>query len=659
MLAKGSFVFLKGVFLLCLVIGVGVNLFQIAKVSTLAAILIAVAAVMLVYGAIKLAPWLDRLSRRYFIAIMVVGMIIILIGELIVLSELRINSQFDTYRVIAQADRLATGDHSWSVLYFYRYPNNVILASFLGGWFGLTNLIGISEFLALEILNFILLNGFILLVLRTTVQISHRYSYTMAALAFFIFSPFAYTYYLQVFYSDLPAMIAITLVIRAVYFWPKWSRRQLIVNGIVTGIATVVAQLLRPNTLVILPTILIVALVCWRSVKVKRQFFALFGILVVAIGLSVPVKSLIYQGVGFSPNEKYEFPMESWIAMGVQPETKGTYNYPVVAGDVRAKNKAERQANDRQIIKTTLGRLGPIGISKQLVFKAETLLSSGNINVWYSSGQREAPEWYLNDRGVISNYVKMSYQLVTLMVYLTLIWYVAAWRRPVAEEADESWVAMVFVLVLSLGYMAFHILIWEVEQRYGEILRPLFWMMLLSLGTARSKHREGESHAVKLANWLPMLASAFGVVAVVSALWLQLKQPNTTVVASQAIAEVDEPLNQPTKLTPGQPLRQPVTINHTVNRAIVKVFQRTQVTVQLVNRDTGMKYALKAGRGQFYRYVPIPVGKYHLEVHNGTKQVQLFNTTATHAYQLANSPLYVNGKPQRYRSLIYVMSIAD
>ncbi|MCX2456191.1 hypothetical protein [Lacticaseibacillus nasuensis] len=659
MLAKGSFLSLKGIFILCLVIGVIANVLKITKISPGSAILIVTAAVALMYGASRLAPLVDQLSRRQYLALIVVGLLIIFIGELLVLSEMRINSKFDTYRVISQADRLAAGNHSWPVLYFYRYPNNVILASFLGGWFSLFNFMGISEFLALEILNIVLLNTFILLIIRTTAQLSGRQSYTLAALAFFVFSPFAYTYYLQIFYSDLPVMISILVVIRAVYFWPKWSRRDRISNGIVTGLATLVAQLLRPNTLVIVPALLIVALVCWRGIKVNSHLFVLFGVLVVAIGLSVPVKSLIYRGVGFSANEKYELPLESWIAMGVQPETKGTYNYSVVVGDLRAKNKSERKSNDLKIIKNTLKRLGPIGIGKQLIFKTETLLNSGDINAWYSGGQREAPEWYLNQRMFIGNYVRIIYQLMTLMIYFTLIWFVLTWRYPSENKMDKSWIAMMFVLVLSLGYMGFHILVWEVEQRYGEILRPLFWLLLLSLGSTRSIQLVSEPKIANNGLWLPKLVSGLGVVSVIGAVWLQSGQSRNTVVASQSIVETDEPLNVPTKLKPGQTIRQQITMNHVVNRSIVRTFQQTKASVTLVNLTTGVRYSLRQGKKQFYRTVPIPAGKYHLEVHNGTKQVQLFNTTATHAYQLANSPLYVNGKPQRYRSLIYVMSIAD
>ncbi|MBM6453070.1 hypothetical protein JM953_16035, partial [Lacticaseibacillus paracasei] len=114
----------------------------------------------------------------------------------------------------------------WDITYFWRYANNVPLAYLLSLWLRLTQLVGLSTNLSVHLLSILVLDSFIALALHTIWQFSQRASLLVVAFGFFALSPFAYTYYLQVFYSDLPTMLVLLIIIRSLLNWSQKTSRQ-------------------------------------------------------------------------------------------------------------------------------------------------------------------------------------------------------------------------------------------------------------------------------------------------------------------------------------------------------------------------------------------------------------------------------------------------
>ncbi len=106
-----------------------------------------------------------------------------------------------------------------------------------------------------------MLDTFIVLVLYTAYQLTRRNSTVVGLFSFFALTPFAYTYYLQVFYSDLPSMLILVIVLRIIWRWSTKSTMQKFISGSGLVISILVGALIKPNIVVIIPAITVVALI--------------------------------------------------------------------------------------------------------------------------------------------------------------------------------------------------------------------------------------------------------------------------------------------------------------------------------------------------------------------------------------------------------------
>ena len=154
-----------------------------------------------------------------------------IIIQLAVLKFLPVSIYHDPYRVLSQADQLAAGNFHWTTTYFWRYPNNVPITYFLYLWLNLTKTL-FSTNLALWILSFLILNSFILLTLKLAWQLSKRKSLIIGLTAFFVLTPFSYTYYLQVFYTDLPNFLLLLLIFDYLFKWDSFNKSQQVITSI-------------------------------------------------------------------------------------------------------------------------------------------------------------------------------------------------------------------------------------------------------------------------------------------------------------------------------------------------------------------------------------------------------------------------------------------
>lgn len=158
-------------------------------------------------------------------------------------------------------------------------------------------------------------------------RLNQNNSMVLGAFAFFVLTPFAYTYYLQVFYSDLSTMLVLLLVLSILYRWPTYSRRQKIGAGLGLVVTILVGDLIKPNLIVLIPALVIVAV--WLGVKKrlgKSQLMIPIILIVLGFGLSVPTTQAIQQTSNYHTNPKFELPATHWMLMAYNAGTQGTYS---------------------------------------------------------------------------------------------------------------------------------------------------------------------------------------------------------------------------------------------------------------------------------------------------------------------------------------------
>ncbi|MFT8411964.1 MAG: hypothetical protein ABF743_11755 [Schleiferilactobacillus perolens] len=634
--------FFPALLAICLLIGTVVNLLKGKAPFTSITVLIVSGLVLL--ASYWLAPMLNRLSTTQVRWLIGIGLVVMVTGQILIVTFLPVTVYHDAYRVLSQADKMAAGKDTWNITYFWRYPNNVPLAYFLSLWFRLTNLVHLSTNVAVHILSLLALDGFIGLLLNTIHRITPRRSVLLGALAFMVLTPFAYTYFLQVFYSDLPAMIVLLVIFRTLTFWSSKTRRQRILAGIGLCLTVLIGQLLRPNLIVLIPAIIVIGVLVmlkkgWRTVRLSVPML----LILLGFALSVPANQGIRKVSNFEPHAAFALPVTSWILMGTNTQSQGMYSGSDIGHEIKLSSTA-RQTYDVDTIVTRIKKLGPVGIVKLWLDKLSILLDVRSIQTWGDGGYRAAPSWYQQHAAFFETLVALSYQIVTDVLLLLVAWRLLAWRPRIDQPADA---VLMLTIVTALGYLAFHTLLWEVEERYGQAILPLLFYQLAALPVVTVTERRRQPLTMVLS------AVAAGCILLGLAPVIDSHSTQTIVVAAQRSQLSAQYHAKPAKVNPGTVLTERVDLNHTASYFSVQIHLKSQVQVTLENLSDHRIYLLQY-HGDVYRWIhSLPQGQYDIVVKNTSSIPQRVDVVRTQHYQLAYYPLIINGHVHTDDSFVY------
>ena len=632
--------FLPAILILCLLIGSIGNLTSVLGVPALLVV------VLLGAGLYFGAPRLDHLSTRQLRWGIGLGLLAMLVAQVVVLHVMPNTVYHDPYRVLSQADQLAAGHMTWDITYFWRYANNVPLAYLLSLWLRLTQLVGLSTNLSVHLLSILVLDSFIALALHTIWQLSQRASLLVVAFGFFALSPFAYTYYLQVFYSDLPTMLVLLIIIRSLLNWSQKTSRQRWFAGSGLVVAVMLGAMLKPNLVVLLPALLIVGLILarqhlWRQAKLTLPIL----LIVLGFGLSLPATKVIDVAANYQPRTAFSFPATNWILMGYNQHSNGGYSGKDVGRAIKQPSQAARQRYNLKTIPKRIKTLGVVGVIRLWVVKLGIVLNVQGIQRWYNGGFRAAPSWYSNHAGFYQGLTVIGYVAATLLMWGALMLKLLRWRP---DLTDPHQILALLAVTTALGYLAFHTLLWEVEPRYGQAILPLLWVALAAIPRQASQSRPRWANQASLLNGATALLVAFGAAGVLGA-----QLPQKQVIAAQRSQLSVQYHAKPKTVTPGTVLAEVVDVNAPANYFSVQIHAGSQVQVTLTNLATGQHYRLTMAGSVARLHHQLAAGQYRITVQNLTTRGQQVDVTHTYHYQLAAHPLTVNGQSQPTTSLIY------
>lgn len=632
--------FLPAILILCLLIGSIGNLTSVLGVPALLVV------VLLGAGLYFGAPRLDHLSTRQLRWGIGLGLLAMLVAQVVVLHVMPNTVYHDPYRVLSQADQLAAGHMTWDITYFWRYANNVPLAYLLSLWLRLTQLVGLSTNLSVHLLSILVLDSFIALALHTIWQLSQRASLLVVAFGFFALSPFAYTYYLQVFYSDLPTMLVLLIIIRSLLNWSQKTSRQRWFAGSGLVIAVMLGAMLKPNLVVLLPALLIVGLILarqhlWRQAKLTLPIL----LIVLGFGLSLPATKVIDVAANYQPRTAFSFPATNWILMGYNQHSNGGYSGKDVGRAIKQPSQSARQRYNLKTIPKRIKTLGVVGVIRLWVVKLGIVFNVQDIQRWYNGGFRAAPSWYSNHAGFYQGLTVIGYVAATLLMWGALMLKLLRWRP---DLTDPHQILALLAVTTALGYLAFHTLLWEVEPRYGQAILPLLWVALAAIPRQASQSRPRWANQASLLNGATALLVAFGAAGVLGA-----QLPQKQVIAAQRSQLSVQYHAKPKTVTPGTVLAEVVDVNAPANYFSVQTHAGSQVQVTLTNLATGQHYRLTMAGSVARLHHQLAAGQYRITVQNLTTRGQQVDVTHTYHYQLATHPLTVNGQSQPTASLIY------
>ncbi|WP_407894320.1 hypothetical protein [Lacticaseibacillus sp. N501-2] len=634
--------FLPGFLAVCLAIGVMANLFSPKEPIT--GFIVVIGAALVLLSAYWLAPKLNALPTSQVTHWLTAAGGLMVLGQLAVLKWLPQTVYHDPYRVLSQADQMAAGHNIWAITYFWRYPNNVALTYLMSLWLRLTNHFGLATNTSIHFLSLIVLDGLIALLLLTIRRFSHRNAPVIGVAGLMMLTPFAYTYFLQVFYSDLPAMLCLLAVFALINAWPHGNSISHWFMGLGLIVLAALGQLLKPNLIVLLPAMLIVGGILAAHKQLTWRKVLPWVLIMVGFGLSMPAKTAIDQASNFHADPQFQLPATSWVVMGLNHKSAGMYAVKDVKQAIKIGNQQQVQTHDLKLISKRVHQLGVVGLFKLWVVKLGILQRVGGIGHWYNGGFRAAPAWVQLHAGFWSALTTISEAIVTVALMVTLIIRLWTWQPDFTNPTDA---VVLLAITTTLGLFAFHTLLWEVESRYGQIVLPLLGLSLAGIKPANA-HFVSRRHQIAV----PAVLTSLMVVAIGGASLISHWYPQTEVVAAQRSQLSNQYHAAPHHIHPDTTLKQIITLNGAANYLSVQVHKGAVVDATLTNA-AGKRYAMTQAGPVYHLHHRLAPGTYTLSVTNQTHTAQAVDVVQTYHYQLAAHPLVINGVKHPHASFIY------
>ncbi|KRN28084.1 hypothetical protein IV38_GL001534 [Lactobacillus selangorensis] len=596
-----------------------------------------------------LSQWLNSRTEKQLHWFFRIGMGLILLIQLFILVFLPATIHHDPFRVLYQAEQLSYGRYDWgATTYFWRYPNNVPLTYLISLWLRLTHSLNLSTNIGIAMLSLLMLDTFIVTVLVFVDHHTQQNGFKIMLLLFFLLSPFAYTYYLQVFYSDLPLLLGLLWLFIITFNWTDYSRRHKAAFGNMLVLITVLAALIKPNFVLIgIAAVIVLGL---YSVDHQQSLQTLLPLFLILLGLllSLPAKSFILQIVHFSNHSSYEIPLTNWIAMSYAPSGNGSYHAAAIQKMNTLPTLKARQTYLNQQLPHILALLGPTGILLRWFKKALTFFSVNTVFSSYTGGYRSAPRFFQPYIRSCHAYGQISARF--FLIELDLLGLTAAFQKLRHKDSRFSWQESLVVITM-VGFFLFHTLVWESEARYGQVFLP---MLFIWLATSKQKIILPKLEQTQISG-IALVLSTFVLLGAAGLHSATAKTPKLVVAAQLSQLSIQYHA-KPWQLPAGQKLLQTVALNHQADHVTLYTPVNAKLTGILKNIHTGRSYPLTRKQDRMTLHHSLPIGTYQLMLTNQTHVEQPVMVSHTENNQLAASPLKFIHTSYKNASLVYFIT---
>jgi hypothetical protein len=277
-------------------------------------------------------------------------------------------------------------------------------------------------------------------------------------------------------YSD-SLVLPLPLVIVALWLWWQHTGRAL-VPAILLVASLVFGVLIKPNMIVAVIAFLLTLLIeTWRHRLAKRTLLAWFLGLLISLGVAMSLMTTAARLAGYQSKANQALPYTSWIAMSLNPQTNGTYNYHDAHRQMLLPTKRQKVLSEKRLIQKRLSRLGYIGLGQHLIRKASVFLTDGTFGSFHLTSQWQSePKWYFQQRTKID---------LLLTIWTQTMYVMMLFSCALLFTQKNKFYANHFLILFVLGLAAFHIIFWEVEARYALPLLPIF-LLWANIGQAQS-----------------------------------------------------------------------------------------------------------------------------------------------------------------------------
>ena len=616
--------FLSIILIGCMLIGIWSNIFY--PINLIASILI----IGIVVGYFiarkrinKNSKLIDLISQNAK-KLTIIAFVLLIIFQLLIVTFFKASVYHDPFRVLYQADLLSHHNFNWNdSTYFSHCPNNIPLVYLLAQWFKFTQIFNLPTNWALNLLCIITVDIFIALVVAIIKQVSGKWMSCLKVTIFFLITPLAYSYLLQVFYSDILLLISVCGIWLALVMWSNAVKGKKILLTVLIFLCGLLGMLTKPSIVVLIVSLGVTA-VLFR----KKNGLVLPAIaLIVGISMAPILNQQIVNEVHFSIETKYKLPVNTWIYMGLNNQTSGTYARKDI-NRIENLSEVSRFKDTNKLIAQRVKKLNPIGVVKQWVSKIEICENVGTVQGAYMSGNYCAPAWFVKWQPIVSVIVSVIFRSLIILIMLRII------KICVMNDATTSWLVLLTKLTI-LGFIAFYSIVWETECRYGLILLPLYLILIAIPMHKRQAHCQKYHSAQIIFNGL-----IFGF------LLLNLFTQNVSaninnfsgVITAQNSQLSSYYKAKLTQLAPHTTISEQVQLTGQANDFSVIVPKNSKVKVELIFPNNETK-CLDKRNGYAYYHGTMKSGRYQIRILNETAQTQTCTVIAPSSYKLAKYPI--------------------
>lgn len=617
--------FLSIILIGCMIIGIWSNIFY--PISPIVSVLV----VGIVIGYFVVKKNIKRNSKvagfvnNHAKDLTIMAFVLIIIVQFLVVTFFKASVYHDPFRVLYQADLLSHHDVNWNDSTYFNYcPNNIPLVYGLTEWLKLTHFLGISTNWSINLLCIFTVDFFIALVILIIKKITGNWKSCLKTICFFLLTPLAYTYLLQVFYSDIILLISVCGIWLAFICWSRSSLIKKTLISISIILCGLIGMLIKPSIIVLLISVGLTVLL-FTFIKKKVNLIVPAIALIIGMGTAPIINQKIVNEVQFSVKSKYKLPVNTWIYMGLNNQTAGTY----ARNDINQIEKIpqnKRTHNTDILIHQRIKKLGIIGVLKQWVSKIEVCENVGTVQGAYMSGNYDAPTWFLRSQRIISQGASIIFRSLIIIIMIKII------KNCYFNNSKAAWLSF-FTKLSILGFIAFYSILWETECRYGLILIPLYLIFNASSKLSDDFKGYNEIHTSQVIfNGL-----IFGF------LTLNLFTPNVAdniddfsgVVTAQNSQLSDYYKARSTTLDPHHTICEKVKLTNQANNFSMIVPQNSDVKVDLILPNNTTKHLTVKGGVAFY-YGSLKPGMYQIQISNPTLQKQSCTIIAPPSYNLVS-----------------------
>ena len=616
--------FLSIILIGCVLIGIWSNIFY--PINPIASILI----IGIVVGYFiarkrinKNSKLIDLISQNAK-KLTIIAFVLLIIFQLLIVTFFKASVYHDPFRVLYQADLLSHHNFNWNdSTYFSHCPNNIPLVYLLAQWFKFTQIFDLPTNWALNLLCIITVDIFIALVVAIIKQVSGKWMSCLKVTIFFLITPLAYSYLLQVFYSDILLLISVCGIWLALVMWPNAVKVKKILFTVLIFLCGLLGMLTKPSIVVLIVSLGVTAFLF------RKKNGLVFPAIALIVGISTApiLNQQIVNEVHFSIETKYKLPVNTWIYMGLNNQTSGTYARKDI-NRIENLSEANRFKDTNKLIAQRVKKLNPIGIVKQWVSKIEICENVGTVQGAYMSGNYCAPAWFVKWQPIVSVIVLVIFRSLIILIMLRII------KICIMNDATISWLVLLTKLTI-LGFIAFYSIVWETECRYGLILLPLYLILIAIPMHKRQAHCQKYHSAQIIFNGL-----IFGFLLL--NLFMQNVSANINNFSGVITAQNSQLSSyykaKLTQLAPHTTISEQVQLTGQANDFSVIVPKNSKVKVELIFPNNETK-CLDKRNGYAYYHGTMKSGRYQIRILNETAQTQTCTVIAPPSYKLAKYPI--------------------